>query len=221
MTIGNELNQELSAYVSPTIDQLIVQSNVVSEKQAELLRVQSIQAQMSGLEDKQIELDRMKYSLAGLQDELEENKKASRQRREEFRQLFESTLRGVDYPGLTDVSIDPQSLMPKINGQLYDHQGTAFKALATVCYHLAMLSLARKADTWFPKFLVIDSPNTGDLNEDNHAKLLRYMSGMQNIQNEKEINWQIILTTRLLIPELQPYVRQEISNPNLMLLRKR
>lgn len=221
LALGNELNQELAAYVSPSIDQLIIQSNIVSEKQAELFKIQSIQAQMSNLEIKQIELDHMKQNLASLQDELNENNKASRQRRDEFRELFENTLRGVDYPGLTDVSIDSLSLMPKINGLLYDHQGTAFKALTTVCYHLAMLSLARNVDTWFPKFLVIDSPNTGDLNEDNHTKLLRYISGMQNNQNESELDWQIILTTRSLVPELKPFIKQEISKPNLMLLRKR
>ncbi len=219
--LGNELDKELSAYVSPIVDQLIVQTNRVSEKQAELSKAQSIQAQMSTLEEKQDSLNKMKKDLAGLQDELEENKKLSYQRREEFRQIFEKILRDVDYPDLNEVSLEPQSLMPKLNGQLYNHQGTAFKALVTVCYHLGMFSLARNENTWFPKFLVIDSPNAGDLNEDNHTKLLRFISGIQNNSIEKDPDWQIILTTRLLIPELEPFVRQEISNPNMMLLRKR
>lgn len=219
--LGIELDKELSAYVSPTVDQLIVQTNRVSEKQAELGKAQSIQAQMSTLEERQDNLNKIKKNLASLQDELEENKKISQQRREEFRQIFEKTLRDVDYPDLHEVSLEPQSLMPKLNGQLYNHQGTAFKALVTVCYHLGMFTLARNEDTWFPKFLVIDSPNTGDLNEDNHTKLLRYISEIQKDDTEKDPDWQIILTTRLLIPELEPFVRQEISNPNMMLLRKR
>src|SRR5437867_3401543 len=102
----------------------------------------------------------------------------SNQRREALRQAYLAILREVDYPELREVAISQSTLMPDINGQLYIHQGTAYKALATVCFHLALLALARREDTYFPKILVIDSPNIGDLNEDNHAKLLRYLGNL-------------------------------------------
>ena len=111
--------------------------------------------------------------------------------------------------------------MPNINGQLYIHQGTAYKGLATTCYHLAMLGLARQEETYFPTMLVIDSPNVGDLNEENHAKLLRYMATLQPQLETTNLDWQIILTTRYLPLELERFVIDRISNPDLMLLRRR
>ena len=118
--------------------------------------------------------------------------------------------------------------MPMINNSLYTHVGTALKGLATVSFHLALLELAIKKDTFFPRMLVIDSPAVGDLNDENHDKLLRYFAKLQSkteqANREKgdgEIGWQIILTTRRLIPELKPYVVEKISSPDMMLLRKR
>lgn len=221
LELGNELDNELAVYISPTVDQLIDQTNVVSEMKAKFIKAQSIQTQISTLEERQANLYKIKNDLSSLQDELDESKRFSQSRREEFRQILERVLRGVDYPNLLTVNLEPQTLMPKLNGSLYDHEGTAFKALVTVCYHLSLFTLAREKATWFPKFLVIDSPNTGDLNEDNHSKLLRYISKIHDNDGYKNQDWQIILTTRVLIPELEEFVREEISNPNRMLLRKR
>ena len=67
--------------------------------------------------------------------------------------------------------------------------------------------------------LVIDSPNAGDLNEDNHTKLLNYLARLYSLEVAEQ-DWQIILTTRYLPNELESYVRETISNPDRMLLRK-
>ena len=68
----------------------------------------------------------------------------------------------------------------------------------------------------------------GDLNEESQGKLLRYLATLQSggdypssEYEAREPDWQIILTTRRLIPELRPYVKEEISRPDRMLLRKR
>jgi len=76
--------------------------------------------------------------------------------------------------------------------------------------------------------LVIDSPAVGDLNDENHDKLLRYIATLQSDaeqsrpeQDSDWPGWQIILTTRRILPVLEPYVRERISAPNQMLLRQR
>ena len=220
-TIGQNLESQVSVYVSPAIDQLIEQADVISERQAELARAIHLQEQTQFLEKLRSELNMLKTRLAKLQDELEQASKARRQRREALRQIYTNILRTVDFPKLQEVTLNPQSLMPNMNGELYIHQGTALKGLATVCYHLALLNLAKVEQTYFPKMLVIDSPNAGDLNEDNHTKLLNYLANLYPNESEGEQDWQIILTTRYLPQGLEPYVRDSISNPDRMLLRKR
>jgi len=220
--IGKELESQMSVYVSPAVDQLIAQADVISERQASLARALHLQEQVLSLEGMRAEVDKKKHQLAELQDQLEEASKAKRERRENLRQSYADVLRAVDFPKAREVTLNPQTLMPNINGNLYIHQGTAFKGLATVCYHLALFNLARSKSTYFPKMLVIDSPNTGDLNEDNHTKLLNYFARPYPSEtNENDQDWQIILTTRHLPDQLKPYVRDTINNPDRMLLRKR
>lgn len=219
--VGRELEAQTAVYVSPSVDQLLAQADIISERQAELAKALSFLEQAQSLEELQTELNRLKVELAKREDELEATRKAIRQRQEAFRQVYEAILWAVDYPDLQTVTINSYSLMPYINNQLYIHQGTAYKGLATTCYHLAMLGLARQEDTYFPRMLVIDSPNAGDLNEENHAKLLHYMATLQPQSEAADLDWQIILTTRYLPPELERFVIDRISYPDLMLLRKR
>jgi hypothetical protein len=219
--IGNELEKELSVYVTPSVDQILVQANEIAERQSALDHALSLLEQVQGFENKQANLEDLRLDLAKVQDKLNDARRASKERRELLIQTFQKVIKAVDYPGVNEISIGAESLMPMFDGLLYTHQGTALKGLATVCYHLALLSLARKVDTWFPKFLVVDSPNTGDLNEDNHKKLLDYLAALQTESAEEDIDWQIILTTRFLPVSLEPYVKEVISNPDKMLLRKR
>lgn len=220
VAISQELESQVSVYVSPAVDQLIAQADVISERQAELARAIHLQEQAQSLEKLRAELDKLKTRLSELQDELEQASKSKRQRREVLRQMYANVLGAVDFPKLQQVTLNSQTLMPDINGELYIHQGTALKGLATVCYHLALLNLARVEQTYFPKMLVIDSPNPGDLNEYNHTKLLNYLVELSSDETSTEQDWQIILTTRYLPHGLEPYVRDTISNPGRMLLRK-
>lgn len=219
--ISQELESQVSVYVSPAVDQLNAQAEIISERQVELARAIQLQEQAQSLERLNAELNKLRSHLSELEDELALASKANRQRRETFRQIYLNALKAVDFPKLQEVSLDAQTFMPNINGKLYIHQGTALKGLATVCYHLALLTLARTEETYFPKMLVIDSPNSGDLNEDNHTKLLNYFAKLYTDINSEEQDWQIILTTRHLTAGLEPFVRDTISSPNRMLLRKR
>jgi hypothetical protein len=180
----------------------------------------NLQEQAQSLEKLKVELDRVRLRLSQMEDELEMARKANRQRREILNQTYYDVLKSVDFPKLQNVTLNAYSFMPDINGKLYIHQGTAYKGLATVCFHLALLNLARREETHFPKMLVIDSPNTGDLNDDNHTKLLNYLTKLPASKESEDQDWQIILTTRYLPTGLEPYVRYTISNPDLMLLRK-
>jgi hypothetical protein len=82
-------------------------------------------------------------------------------------------------------------------------------------------------DTFFPQLLVIDSPAVGDLNDENHDRMLEFLAGLEytlpfsSIPDEVEEPWQLILTTRRTIPQLARHTVMEISGaPGRMLLRE-
>lgn len=188
--------------------------------------------QALSLEETRGQLNELKAQQAELEEKLQEARKANRRRLERLRAIYEQVLVDLDFPGFRECTINPQSLMPYINGNLYVHMGVALRGLATVAYHLALLQLSRVEDTFFPRMLVIDSPAVGDLNEESHDKLLRYFAKLasgngngtaptQGQANDEEPDWQIILTTRRLVPELEPYVKERISRPDHLLLRRR
>jgi hypothetical protein len=223
------IDKESQAYVSPAVDSLLARAHDVAQREADLTKAQSLLDQAQALEGIREQLIALKEEQAGLEDQLKESRKPNRQRLNEFQQIYERILMEIGFPGFRECSIDSQTLMPSINRDLYIHYGSALKGLATVAYHLALLELACAHETFFPRMLVIDSPAVGDLNDDSHDKLLRYfaklatkVSGVENQEEDKptELDWQIILTTRRLVPELDNYVRMTISLPYKMLLRR-
>ncbi len=226
--ISRDLDIESQAYVSPAVDRLLAQGREIAQREAELAQAQSLLGQARALEAIRGQLNELKQEQARLEDQLREARKPHKARLNALREIYEGMLIELDFPDFQSCSINSQSLMPNINGSLYIHTGTALKGLATVAYHLALLELSRKEETFFPRMLVIDSPAVGDLNDENHDKLLRFLANLQsNVEQlsseveTEELDWQIILTTRRLIPELEPYVIEEISAPGRMLLRKR
>lgn len=226
--IGQTLDLECQAYVSPAVDRLLGRAHEVAQREADLAHAKALLGQARALAAIKERLDQLKQEQSELADHLREARKPYKARLNALRESYEHILMAVDFPDLRSCKIDSQSLMPYINGSLYTHTGTALKGLATVSYHLALLELARKEKTCFPRMLVIDSPAVGDLNIQSHDKLLHYLA---TLQSDKESSgsdhviegsdWQIILTTRRLIPELEPYVMEEISAPDRMLLRRR
>lgn len=229
--IGQQIDKESQAYVSPAVDSLLARTHEVAQREANLAKAQSLLDQAQALEAIREQLNTLKEEQARLEDRLRESRKPNKQRLNEFRQIYERVLMEIDFPDFRECSIDSQSLMPYINRDLYIHYGQALKGLATVAYHLALLDLACEQETFFPRMLVIDSPAVGDLNDESHDKLLRYFAGLavkgRSIETTKgnsetvDPDWQIILTTRRLVPELADYVRMTISRPDQMLLRSK
>lgn len=219
--LSAELEQMLLVYVTPSVDRINAQASIVAERQAAFAKATWILGQAQALEKMQERLDIFRAKFNELTEKLKLAKTAQSQRQESLRREYLNVLRAVSYPGLRQVSIDSRTLLPLINGLPYSsNQGTAYKALATVAFHLALLNYARSVVCYFPKSLVIDSPNIGDLNEENHTKLLSYIAGLHTQEREAtELDWQIILTTRFITPEMEQFVRDEISNPDQMLLR--
>jgi hypothetical protein len=228
-SLSQVLDRESRSYVSPAVDLLLARAHEVAQREADLAKATSLYNQAVALESIREKLNELKGRQTELEDKLREARKPKRRRLNELRRIYEQILLGIDFPNFRECTIDSQSLMPTINGNLYIHMGAALRGLATVAYHLALLEIARTENTFFPKMLVIDSPAVGDLNDESHDKLLRYLAGLQfdassqpdaPAGGEDLPDWQIILTTRRMVPELEPYVREKVSRPDRLLLRR-
>lgn len=221
--LSRRLDAEARAYVSPSVDALLAKSQDVASREAEVARLEGTHAQAEALEAMRRELSRLENEYELGQRELAAVSQPDQQKLRLLKDLYQDTLRKVDFPEISSVGIDPQSLMPRINRHLYIHVGTALKGLATVSYHLSLLRLSQVSDTYFPRMLVIDSPAVGDLNDANHDRLLRFLANLQRTSGSDgkaaEPEWQIILTTRRSNPDLDQCVIEHISSPDRMLLR--
>lgn len=226
--LGRRLDTESRLYIAPVVDRLLARTHEVAQKEAQLAQAQALLGQAQALAEVSTRLSELKQRQAELEDELRETRRPYRSRLEALRGLYEQILREVDLPGFQSCTIDSETMMPQINGFPYIHLGAALKGLATIAYHLALMELARQEDTFFPRMLIVDSPAVGDLNEENHDKLLRFFAELQSRAEHDDDagkpdwpDWQIILTTRRLTEGLEPYVSYLISNAtNQMLLRR-
>lgn len=223
--LSRQLNDAMQNYVSPAVDALLQQSRVVAQKESDIEKANFFLEQAQALEEIRAKLNELRHSQSKLEDDLRVVSKPNKERIELLREYYERVLLDLDFPRFTKCEIDPWTLMPYIDGQLYIHVGVAMRGLATVAYHLALFNLSLDKKVYFPKFLVADSPAVGDLNQDSYDKLLRYFAQLQNHddieENDESVepDWQIILTTRRIVPELEKYISLKISNPKDMLLK--
>lgn len=218
---ATQLEVETRVYVSPSVDRLVGMSAVLSEVEAKLTRARELRNQAAALEEIRVHLDKLKADKAKLEDLLRESRRASREKIEELRQIYDGILRAVNFRDYKDCSIDSQTLLPYINGSLYTANGAAYKALAVTCYHLAIFIFSLRRKTLYPRFLILDSPQIHDLNNDTYDKFLQFLARLaeNNTDADGKNNWQIILTTRRLTDNLRPYVFAELFSPERMLLK--
>jgi hypothetical protein len=224
-SLSMQLNRETQAYVSPAVDRLVAAAEEVSRLEGEAAAARSLLGQARALDAIRQSLDELTERRMEIEGDLSAATRASVSRLSALREAYYGILSGVQFPDLRDIVIDPDTLMPQINGMLYTHYGAAFRGVAVVAYHVALLELALRTDTFFPRFLVIDTPAVGDLNEQTHTALLEYIAALPDRYplsgGETNPRWQVILTTRHVVPSLEPYIRERISAPDRMLLRSR
>ena len=219
--LGAELETQSRSFVSPLLDQFVQVSAEVATAEANWVTARRALESRISAERIREQWEAALNEVQELEDKVESARGRARARRSRLRELYREILYAVRFPDLKSVTIDPVTLMPKINGNLYRHSGVAFTGLAVTCYHLAMLRLSLEEETFFPRLLVIDSPAVGDLNDRNHDDLLNYLASFQKEAvddvvrrgaDPADLPWQIILTTRRMTPALEPSTVLTISN---------
>jgi flagellar biosynthesis chaperone FliJ len=223
-SLSTQLDNETTAYVSPAVDRLVGQADVIAKLAADLAKAQALQEQAVALERIKQALLPMKEKHTKLSGQLRTARGASSQRLLALRDELMRVLQAFEWQDLQSCDIDPRTLMPFVNGTPHTAWGTGLKGVLAAAYHFSLLALARSVPTYMPTLLVVDSPAVGDLNERNHTALLRYIGSLEYPTTEKDQGtgpepWQVILTTRRMVPELTPLTRATIWHPDQMLLR--
>ncbi|MEM0960923.1 MAG: hypothetical protein AAGK21_00110 [Bacteroidota bacterium] len=221
--LAAELDRAVQGFVAPSVDRLIDVSRTIAEREKELLQAEALASEAASLSDRRDDVDRLFEVMQALDAERRAVSAIREGRLNLLEQHLDHVLRGVQFPAYEQCRISRQTLMPTVNGMAYESFGLAYKGLIAFGYYMAMWGLAREAPAYMPRTLVIDSPAVGDLNEVSYAQLLRYVAGLQDPDGDpEEMPWQLILTTRRTVPEIDPFVMLSLSSTDgKMLLRER
>lgn len=219
--LAAELDRAMQQFVSPSVDRLIEAGRLVAERRRELSEIERVYEQALAFGRLLQETERLEATLRDLEAERRAAAKPNAARLALLTQELDRVLRGVGYPKYNGCTIDRSSLMPSVNGTHYESQGAAYKGLIATSYYLAMWLLAQEAPAYMPRMLVVDSPSTGDLNDESYDRLLSFLGSLQSDDTDRDdLGWQLILTTRQVVESLERHVVLSISGEEgQMLLR--
>jgi hypothetical protein len=131
---------------------------------------------------------------------------------------YDSYLRQVGYPNLNIARIDPETLMPFVNGNYYtEDTGSGMLSIKVIGYHYSLLMFSLNNPAYYPRFLMLDSPRVFDLNDQTYNNMLLQFKRIQDDYDKQQ--FQIILTTREIPDEMEDLVIERINSINRMLLR--
>lgn len=88
---------------------------------------------------------------------------------------FDRVVAEVGIPGVEDASISGSTYLPVINGQSFDKFSPVggVRTAVQVSYWVTLLNVSlRRRDTWYPAFMLLDSPRTSLNNDDDLSAAL-------------------------------------------------
>ncbi|MFK3983125.1 hypothetical protein ACI2K4_22450 [Micromonospora sp. NPDC050397] len=104
------------------------------------------------------ERDRAKARIARFEADIKDRRKAIF---DELNTEFQETIHNIGVPSIETASIHPTSYLPLLNGQVYSKvsKGGGIITATQIAYWSSLLAVAiRRGDTFYPAFLLIDSP---------------------------------------------------------------
>jgi hypothetical protein len=127
--------------------------------------------------------------------ELEGRKKQDLQKFQHFETYLHEFLDG-SFRDFESVKIDRESYMPFVNGLEYNRFSTVQINLVVLGYYYALLRYSLNHDSSYPRFLMIDTPNKGDMGENIYDTMMRKFGDLR----KEKASFQLIIATRE-IPE--------------------
>ncbi len=218
LALQRELDSRSSSYVSPfvdTLERLLNNANRV-DSEFELLNQQLKYWQF--IERREEWLQNRKVEKRKLQSQIAEIDTGDDTKIRKLSEYYESFLRKVEDTELITARIKPSDMMPLVNGKPYTEDvGSGWQSVRIIAYHFSILLFSIDEPSYYPRFLMLDSPRAFDLNRMSYELLLTQFSRLHAMLTESD--FQIILTTRDLPEELEEYVIERLNSKNRMLLR--
>lgn len=218
-TLQIKLDDQSRSYVSPFVDELerLLHESSNANAQIELLE-QQLKSWQS-LEEVEVELSEFKNEQKKLQVALAELDTKDDEKIRKLSEYYEKFLIDSRFPKLASARVSANDLMPIVNGHSYtEDTGIGFVAVKVVGLHFSLLRFSLDNPCYFPRFLMIDSPKQFDLNNDTYKNMLLQLKKLEKISSKTD--YQVILTTRDLPEELEPFVIERLNSKNRMLLRE-
>jgi hypothetical protein len=141
-------------------------------------------------------IDSQIKEIVGRMAEVNLKKSEDSRRYEHFEQYLYEFLSGL-FRGFDHVRIDPVSYMPIVNGLDYQRFSRVQKNLTVLGYHYALLRYSLNHESRYPRFLLIDTPNKGDMDDDTFVSMMRKFASIKQTQTP----FQLIVATRREVPE--------------------
>lgn len=92
--------------------------------------------------------------------------------------------------------IDDETYQPIINGLNYRKFSSVQTNLTVIGYHYALLRYSLQHSSRYPRFLTIDTPNKGDMDENSYNLMMQKFSRLRDIG----VPFQLIIATREVVP---------------------
>lgn len=163
--LSSELDARTSERISPRLQAFDDLAQALARSRADQDRAEGLLRQWDRADDiglvarsKLTEQQELERAIDEAQAILDERR---RQVIEELNDVFQSTVAAVGIPGVERASIDAESYLPRLNDQIYYRFSSAggIMTATQISYWLSLLTVAlRRRDTFYPAFLLIDSP---------------------------------------------------------------
>ncbi len=212
------LDEKTLSYVSPFVDELERLLRAQNRVSSEIELVDQRLRQWDRLDHLQQEQDQRKNDQQQLKAKLTASQTRDDARIRRLSEHYESFLSRVGFPQLRTARIDPETLLPLVNGNPYtEDTGSGMLSVKVIAYHYALWHFSLNEKCLYPRFLMIDSPRQFDINEDTYSKVLLQFHHVQQTQPPE---FQVVITTRDLPPDMDSYVIERLNSKNRMLLRE-
>lgn len=216
--LQEKLDMQSASYVSPFVDELerlLLEQNQIN---ASIEMIDQNLRQWQFLKEREEELDKLIVEREKLQDIFNRINPNDNTKIRKLSDYYESFLHGIEFPNLKTVRIQSSDLMPLVNEHPYtEDTGIGSVSVKVIGYHYALLRFSLDNPCYYPRFLMLDSLRTFDINDETYMRTLLQFHQLQD--NLSSQDFQVIITARDIPEEMEQHVKERLNSINRRLLR--
>ncbi len=152
-------------------------------------------------DERRVALEKVEGQLRDIRKQikdLESRKTADSQKFYDFEKYLHEFLDGL-YRDFKFVTLDRETYMPLVNGLEYTRGSGVQINLVVLGYHYALLRYSLRHESNYPRFLMIDTPNKGDMGANIYDAMMRKFGELR----QENVPFQLIIATREIPEDMQ------------------